>query len=604
MSNLEPEALNQLPSALPPAVQESAPSITSDKYDHHTFPPTTLSSISKVSIKLGTSSTSIEKADLAPAETGATHLTDWLFRRHLFKPLDEDAIATQISVYDDPVLAPHYQPHPAFENLHRFDPAARWTYREEKALVRKVDWLVMLWAAIAFSALNIDKGSLSKANSDNFLQDLRLTTNDFNIGNSLFKLSFLAAELPFQMVSKRLGADRWIPIQMCLWSIVTAAQFWLSDRTSFLTFRVLLGFIQGGFAPVMVLYLSYFYKKTELPLRLACLGVCTHVSTVASTFLTLGVLRMRGVLGKAGWSYVMFLQGLITLLIGIATFFRMPPSPTQTKAWFRPKGWFTEREETILVNRILRDDPTKGDMHNRQGLSLRRLFQAALDYDLYPLYILGVMVGIPTSPPATYLTLSLKNLGFSTLQTNLLTIPPAVVGMVTLFAITLISEAVGSRSLVSMAEYLWALPCLVALYLLPAMPNPWTYYIVATVLLSYPHVKHSPHEVAWCSRNAGGVASRTVNASLYNMFVQASGIISANIYRTDDAPRYQRGNRALIIVSCVNLLVLYPGTRVYYKWRNSQRDARWNAMSPQEKAQYLSTTTDQASRRLDFRFAC
>jgi len=52
-------------------------------------------------------------------------------------------------------------------------------------------------------------------------------------------------------------------------------------------------------------------------------------------------------------------RGLITLVIGIATFFKMPPSPTQTKAWFRPNGWFTEREEIIIVNRVLRDDPTK-----------------------------------------------------------------------------------------------------------------------------------------------------------------------------------------------------------------------------------------------------
>lgn len=83
-------------------------------------------------------------------------------------------------------------------------------------------------------------------------------------------------------------------------------------------------------------------------------------------------------------------RGLITLSIGIATFFMMPPSPTQTKKWFRPNGWFTEREETIIVSRVLRDDPSKGDMHNREGLTLKRLWTAVCDYDLWPLYILYV----------------------------------------------------------------------------------------------------------------------------------------------------------------------------------------------------------------------
>lgn len=47
----------------------------------------------------------------------------------------------------------------------------------------------------------------------------------------------------------------------------------------------------------------------------------------------------------------------------------MPPGACQTKHWFRGKnGWFNEHEEYILVNRILRDDPSKGDMNNRYVL--------------------------------------------------------------------------------------------------------------------------------------------------------------------------------------------------------------------------------------------
>lgn len=66
------------------------------------------------------------------------------------------------------------------------------------------------------------------------------------------------------------------------------------------------------------------------------------------------------------------IEGCITGLIGIASWFYLPASPTQTavkSGWnpFRSKdGWFSEQEERIMVNRIIRDDPSKGDMHNRQ----------------------------------------------------------------------------------------------------------------------------------------------------------------------------------------------------------------------------------------------
>lgn len=422
-------------------------------------------------------SKSIAGDDLQNAEPKPFRLSDWLFRRHLLKPLDLDSTATRRSVYDDPDLAEHYWPKPEYENIHRFDPKARWTYREENALVKKIDWKVMLWAAISFSALNLDRNNLTQANTDNFLPDLKLTTNDFNWGNSLFRLAFLCAELPSQLVSKRIGPDRWIPMQMCMWSIVTGAQFFLSGRTSFLVCRVFLGFIQGGFIPDLILYLSYFYTKTELPFRLALFWMSSNLCSIIGSFIAFGVLRMRGVAGRAGWRWLFLVEGFITLSIGIATFFKMPPSPTQTKAWFRPKGWFTEREETIAVSRILRDDPTKGDMHNREGLSLKRLWIAVCDYDLWPLYIAGLMFGIPTSTPNTYLSLSLRNIGFNTFQTNLLTIPPSVVGMMTMFAITLVSETVNERSFVAMMEDVWALPFLIAIYALPKNPNQWKYFV-------------------------------------------------------------------------------------------------------------------------------
>ncbi|KAI6016943.1 allantoate permease [Pisolithus microcarpus] len=508
-------------------------------------------------------------SNLVDEEEQQVNFSDILFRKrkHLFDP---DTIATKRSVFDDPVLAQHYWPKKDYENIHRLDPSARWTYREERALVRKIDWKIMLLAAILLT--------------------------DFNLGNSVFRLAFLCAELLTQ-----LGPDRWIPTEICLWSVVSLSQFWLTDRTSFLVCRALLGVLQGGFIPDLILYLSYFYTKTELPIRLALFWMSSYLCSITASFLAFGILRLDGVAGKAGWRWLFLIEGGITLLIGVATFFNMPPSPTQTKTWFRPKGWFTEREEVIMVNRILRDDPTKattlsGDMHNREGLSLRRLWTAICDYDLWPLYILGLTSGIPDGPPSTYLTLLLRDIGFNTFQTNLLTIPYQVLGIITMFLITLLSEHVGERTFVAMLENLWTLPFLVALYALPSEPNQWVFFVIVTGLLSYPYT-------GWCSRNAGGVSGRIVNASLYNMFTQASSVIGSQIYVASDAPRYKRGNRILIIICCVNLGILYPGTKAYYFWRNRQRDTIWKRMTVEERDHYLRTTKDVGNRRLDFRFA-
>lgn len=81
------------------------------------------------------------------------------------------------------------------------------------------------------------------------------------------------------------------------------------------------------------------------------------------------------------------------------------------------------REEIIMVNRVIRDDPSKGDMHNRETLTFRLLFKSLCDYDLWPLYLIGLTNHIPFATPNIYLTLSLKGMGFTTFQTNLLVIP-------------------------------------------------------------------------------------------------------------------------------------------------------------------------------------
>ena len=165
--------------------------------------------------------------------------------------------------------------------------------------------------------------------------------------------------------------------------------------------------------------------------------------------------------------------------------------------------------------------------------------------------------------------------------------------------LTYLSEKINQRAYLGLFTQFWYLPCLISLAVLPTGVNKWASYAVVTVLLSYP----SPHpmQVAWCSRNSNTVRTRTVSAALYNMAVQLQSIASYNIYREDDKPEYRRGNRVLIGVNCLNL-VIYVAVKVYYQMRNRHRDKVWAGMTAEERQAYLDTTTDKGSKRLDFRF--
>jgi hypothetical protein len=312
---------------------------------------------------------------------------------------------------------------------------------------------------------------------------------------------------------------------------------------------------------------------------------------------------------KVGWRYLYLIEGVITGTIGIITFFYLPASGVQTKGGtfkgaLRPRaGWFTEREETILVTRVLLDDPGKATMHNRQGLSGKALWASLTDYDLWPIYLIGLTWTVPFTPEASYISLTTKALRFNTFETNLLTIPGYTLFILQLLFWTWLSEKIGQRLLIGLISQIWALPLLIAIEVLPAKTTvhlDWAKWAISTLIIGYPYA-HAIL-VALTSRNSGTVRTRTVASSLYNMSVQASNVISSQIYQKNDSPFYYLGNKVLLGLVAYNI-VLFIGSKFYYEWVNNKRDRAWNALTRDQRVHYLATTTDKGNKRLDFRFA-
>ncbi|KAJ1028743.1 hypothetical protein NDA16_001908 [Ustilago loliicola] len=502
---------------------------------------------------------------------------------------DASAPLSRTHVFQDEKVAEHWRQlyeRTSYENRHRFDPNFEWTAAEEKKVLRKVDTRVLVWSWIMFMSLDLIRRNINRALADNFLGDLNMNQDDFNNGQVIFLICFLSAELPSGLISKKLGADIWVPIQIISWSIISASQAALKNKTSFFICRALQGIAQDKYLSDLVEGLGY---KADIQ--------------ILGSFLAAGFIQLRGLNGLAGWRYLFGFEGLITGIIGILSFFLLAPSPTNTAGLLRgKKGWFNEREEKILVNRVLRDDPTKGDMNNREGVSVKGLWAAIREKDLWPVYLLSLVVFQSYNPPQTYLSLILKQLKFGTLQSNLLAIPSQFFFALNTIPYAWLSAKLNERGILASLSNFWTLAFFIPLYLLKHSMEEkynWIRYGLITALTSVPYCH--PFLIGWVSQNSQSVRNRAVSLCLYNMSVQVGSILATRIYTAGDKPYYIKGNIALISLASLSIVLCWL-VKLYYIQRNKQKKRVWEALSADEQLQYKLTTKDEGSKRLDVLF--
>ena len=185
-------------------------------------------------------------------------------------------------------------PDNSFESTDKIDINASWTATEEQKVVRKTDVHLLLCFCIMYIAMSMDRGNLHNALTDNLLEDLHLTTNDFNNASTLTRVAFLLSEFPVQCLVLRFGFKNVFPWSVMAWGIVctlirripeignltlclATAQAFVTGRAGFYICRLLIGALEGGFIPGVVYFLTFFYTSREMTPRLAILSSISDV---------------------------------------------------------------------------------------------------------------------------------------------------------------------------------------------------------------------------------------------------------------------------------------------------------------------------------------
>nr|POF12812.1 putative transporter [Quercus suber] len=222
----------------------------------------------------------------------------------------------------------------------------------ETRLRRKVDLRLCTIAGILCSLNLLDSGVISSASVTSMLSDLDLTGNRYSVSIFIFTIASIAVQLPATIAVRRVGPRVWFAGSTFVFGLVTMCTAFVTTWREMIALRVLLGMATSGIYPGLSYLISSWYLRSEQQTRFALMQSGEVIILATGGIVNFGLNQLDGRGGLAGWRYMFLVQGLITIVISLATYFVMVDFPDQAhkSLWF-----LTPQEQKLAVLRIQRD---------------------------------------------------------------------------------------------------------------------------------------------------------------------------------------------------------------------------------------------------------
>ncbi|CAF3715232.1 unnamed protein product, partial [Adineta steineri] len=202
----------------------------------------------------------------------------------------------------------------------------------DKKLLRKLDLHLIPTMTLLYLLSFLDRVNIGQAKLDGLTESLKLTSIQYNTCLSIFYITYVAFEIPSNLVLKKLRPSRWIPMIMIAWGIVVTLMGLVHSYGGLVACRLVLGAAESGLFPGAAFYLSSWYKRREFSWRLSILFSACALAGAFGGVLAFGIGHMRGIGGQEGWRWIFYIEGTVTVIVGVAAFFLINDFPSD-----RPK---------------------------------------------------------------------------------------------------------------------------------------------------------------------------------------------------------------------------------------------------------------------------
>ncbi|ORY01750.1 major facilitator superfamily transporter [Clohesyomyces aquaticus] len=457
------------------------------------------------------------------------------------------------------------------------------TLVDEKALVRRIDFMIVPMMFGCYFLQYLDKSLLNYAAVMGIFEDANLTTQQYGTLSWLFYLGFLVFEMPHAYLIQRLPVGKYLGTMVILWGTVVACTAACNNYASLAALRLLLGIFESAVSPCLILVTSMWYKRHEQPKRIGFWYIGVGCAVMTGSLVSYGFQHYTGTRFN-NWQIMFLVVGLLTVSMGIVVFIFLPDNPMSSR--------LSHAEKVMSVERLRENNTGIENKHFKPY----QFLEALRDPQVWLLAYITTGASIPNGAVGSFQSVLIKSFGFSNKITALLQIPGGFIAVISVILGTQIAARYNCRGVM---QIVWtALGGIFGGSLIAFLPaehragrlvgNYFTHLTGAFLPLSY--------SFAACNF-AGHTKKVTMNAILLMSFCLGN-ILGPLTFRDADAPEFIPAK--ITIVAVDTSVVLAVGVLLlYYRWENKRRDKA--GIAHQQDIEF-SDLTDRENKELRYKY--
>ncbi|WYZ46278.1 hypothetical protein EsH8_IX_000503 [Colletotrichum jinshuiense] len=275
----------------------------------------------------------------------------------------------------------------------------------------------------------MDRTNIGNAKIAGMDKDLDLDSGRYSIALVVFFVGYVVFEVPSNMVLARTRPSVYLPGIMSLWGAVTIGMAFTPNYKSLVGFRVIMGILESGFAPGVLLLLSSWYKKEEQSKRFAVYISAAILSGAFGGLLAGSITSgLDGTHGIAGWRWLFVVEGAATIGAAFIAFWALPDFPANTSI-----KKFNEKERDLAIRR-LQTAAQQIRTEEEPRLGHWAAFKLSMVSWRTWLFVVGYMAIVGSSTLSYFYPTLVKGLGYESTAAQYMTIP--------IFGIAFVSTAI------------------------------------------------------------------------------------------------------------------------------------------------------------------